>query len=886
MTRRSVKKTPSTGTSTDQPANKLESLEQAAEALKESNIRFRTIVQTLPSILHLMDQRQRTYYISPNCEKIAGYPPEILKKIGNWIHPEDMARVQRIFDRAYRTKKPGKNFEYRAVRKNGEIWIASASWEPIIAEDGSFQGFVVQTADVTAQKQTENALRDSELRYRNLVEKIPAVTYLASPFNPGELFFVAPQIKDLLGYSPEEWLTTPKNWAKQLHPEDRPRLLKAARQSARTGVPFVQEYRLRTRDGRTLWVYDQAYLLKNPSGTPLYFQGIVQDITVRKKSEERYRQVVETADEAILVIQDDRVKFANPKSEELSGYSIQEQMTRPFLDFMHPDDRAMIQNNYLRRLKGRKSPSRYEVRFLHKSGGLRFISLNLKLIAWGDRPASLVFATDITKTKEAQNLLRESQERYRTLFEETGDAVVLTSEEGKFLAANRSARKLFGIKTKRELSDSSILDFFHQSTDRQFFIREIQQKGFVRDYEITYRNRGGELINGLVSAVLHKNQNDRPIYFGVIRDITKKKREEEAIREREKKYRALIENTDTGFVILNKKGQVMDANRRYVLLTGHRRLKDILGRGVQEWTEENERAKNLAAVKQCFRQGFIQGLEITYRDPRGQRIPVEIDATVVKGAEGPRIFSLVRDITQRKATEMALKASRRQLRNLSEHLQTILEKEKKEISRRIHDDLGQQLTALKMDVFWLNQRLSPDQPALSEKIKSMTRLIDGTIHTIQKISRELRPPLLEHLGLPAALEWQLKDFENRTGLKGSLIVSPRQLTLDPDDSTLIFRLFQEMLTNIFRHAKAKAVKITLKKIKNRVNLSVSDNGLGIAPARINDPGSLGLIGMRERVYARGGSLQIRGIPRRGTIIDVEIPLSKRGNNHDKNISRR
>ena len=226
------------------------------------------------------------------------------------------------------------------------------------------------------------------------------------------------------------------------------------------------------------------------------------------------------------------------------------------------------------------------------------------------------------------------------------------------------------------------------------------------------------------------------------------------------------------------------------------------------------------------------------------------------------------------------------LRNLSEHLQSMLEKEKKEISRRIRDDLGQQLTALKMDVFWLNQRLSPDQPALSEKIKSLARLIDDTIHTIQKISRELRPPLLEHLGLPAAMEWQLKDFEKRTGLKGSLIVSPRKWALGPDDSTLIFRLVQEMLTNIFRHAEAKAVKITLKKIKNRVNLTVSDNGLGIAPARIDDPRSLGLLGMRERVYARGGAIKIRGIPRRGTKIAVEIPFSREGENHDKNISSR
>ena len=360
----------------------------------------------------------------------------------------------------------------------------------------------------------------------------------------------------------------------------------------------------------------------------------------------------------------------------------------------------------------------------------------------------------------------------------------------------------------------------------------------------------------------------------------------EALKESELRYRALIETTDTGFVILDEAGRVTDANLQYVRLTGHRRLKEIIGRGVEEWTEENDRGKNRTAVRECFRRGFVRGLEITYRDPRGQRTPVEINATIVNAAEGSRIFSLVRDITQRQATELALKASQRQLRNLSEHLQTILEKEKKEISRRLHDDLGQQLTALKMDLFWLNRRLSPDQPALTEKIKSMSHLIDGAIHTIQKISRELRPPLLEHLGLAAALEWQLKEFQSRAGLKGSLIVSPRQLTLDQEDSTLIFRLIQELLTNIIRHAEAQAVKITLKKIENRIRLTVSDNGLGIAPDRINDPHSLGLFGLRERVYARGGQIQIRGIPRRGTKISVEIPLNRRRKQHDKNISGR
>ena len=886
MTRRSGKKKTSTGALTHPLANKTESLDQAAEALKESDVLFKTIVQTLPSILHLMDQRKKTYYISPNCEKIAGYPPETLKKIGNWIHPEDIAKVQRVFDQSYRKKASGKNFEYRAIRKNGEIWIASASWEPIISEDGSFRGFVVQTADVTAQKQTERALAESELKYRTLVETIPAVTYLASPFKPAELFFVAPQIRELLGYSPEEWLTTPKNWFRQLHPEDRPRLNKAVRHSIKTRAPFIQEYRLLTRDGRTLWVYDQAYLLKDSSGRPLYFQGIVQDITGRKKTEERYRQVVENADEAILVIQDGWVKFCNPKSVEISGYGEKEQMGRPFIEFMDPDHRDLIMKNYTRRVAGKPSPERYEITFIHKDGRPRFLLLNTRLITWDDRPASLVFATDITEKKLVQEALRESEGRYRTLFEATEEGVFIISEAGRVIDINQACRKLFGFKKTDDLNGYYASDFYVSQEHRRAFVKAIHQKGFVHTFEATYRRFNGTSFQGVVSATLQRDDQGRPLFMGIIRDMTERRKAEGALRESELKYRSLIETTDTGFVILDERGKVVDANPNYVRLTGNRRLQDILGRGVEEWTEENERAKNRSAVRECLRRGFIRGLEINYRDSRGRRTPVEIDATVVKDSEGRRIFSLVRDITQRKETERALKASRGELRSLSEHLQTILEKEKKEISRRIHDDLGQQLTALKMDVFWLTQRLSPDQPALSEKTKAMSRLIDGTIHTIQKISRELRPPLLEHLGLTATLEWQLKDFQNRTGLKGSLTIIPRQLTLDPEDSTLIFRLVQEMLTNIIRHSQAQAVRITLKKMENLVRLLVSDDGLGITPDRINDPHSLGLIGLRERVYARGGTIKIRGIPQGGTKIAVEIPLNRREKHHDKNTSRR
>jgi len=194
----------------------------------------------------------------------------------------------------------------------------------------------------------------------------------------------------------------------------------------------------------------------------------------------------------------------------------------------------------------------------------------------------------------------------------------------------------------------------------------------------------------------------------------------------------------------------------------------------------------------------------------------------------------------------------------------------------MHDQLGQALTAMKMDLSWLDNRLPKDQKPLFAKIRSMSKLADATLRTVKRISTELRPGLLDDLGLTAAIEWQAQEFQTRTGIKCAITTDPEDIILDKDHSTAIFRIFQETLTNVARHAKATKVKVSLKEKAGKIELKVKDNGKGITEEQISNPKSFGLIGMRERALFLGGKVKIGGVQDKGTTIIATIPLPKKG----------
>jgi signal transduction histidine kinase len=244
---------------------------------------------------------------------------------------------------------------------------------------------------------------------------------------------------------------------------------------------------------------------------------------------------------------------------------------------------------------------------------------------------------------------------------------------------------------------------------------------------------------------------------------------------------------------------------------------------------------------------------------------------------------MVSDITDRKQAEEQLQASHEQLRSLSAHLESVREEERKNVAREIHDELGQILTALKIDLSSLNEGSTEEQQLLLEKTKSMSELIDMAIETVKRISAELRPPVLDDLGIAVALEWQAEEFNKRTQIKCEFTSKPQDIVLEPDHSTAIFRIFQEALTNVARHSNASRVKAVLTKETDKIVLTIKDNGKGIEKKQIADPKAFGIIGMRERARFLGGELRVNSAPGKGTSITVSIPLTKQENLDAQNI---
>jgi signal transduction histidine kinase len=220
-----------------------------------------------------------------------------------------------------------------------------------------------------------------------------------------------------------------------------------------------------------------------------------------------------------------------------------------------------------------------------------------------------------------------------------------------------------------------------------------------------------------------------------------------------------------------------------------------------------------------------------------------------------------------------LRESEEKLRRLAAHLISVREEERAHIAREIHDELGQVLTGLKMEVGWLAKRLK--EPELVEKTDSMSKLIDSTVQTVRKIATGLRPEMLDDMGLVAAVGWQVKEFQKRTGIRCRAKLPPETAKLDIDLATTMFRIFQEILTNVARHSRATRVDIDLAIDPERVALEVADNGVGIADADRTGKKSLGLLGMHERALLFGGEVRITGTSGHGTRVSVSIPIRQR-----------
>lgn len=379
-----------------------------------------------------------------------------------------------------------------------------------------------------------------------------------------------------------------------------------------------------------------------------------------------------------------------------------------------------------------------------------------------------------------------------------------------------------------------------------------------------------------------------------------KDRAKRALQESEERYLELVDTISEGVVIQDKKGVITSANERFLELIGYKRqevigrpLSAFLGEGWLRKVEEgavqggptaptSAKAQTSPSARASLKSGGEdrwRSLELAWKRKDGKRVYTVLSRRPIHDPKGrfEGYVSVLTDITERRQVELELRRSQEELRSLSHHLQSIREEESKRIAGEIHDVLGQQLTALKIDLSWLASRaasLGESGQEMEEKIRAMSDLVDKTIQSVQKISAELRPVLLDDLGLGPAIEWLAQDFENRTKIQCRVHMGESELDLDPDCTTALFRISQEALTNVARHARATAVEIHLGEENGALILRIGDNGKGIKEKEISAPTSLGLMGMRERIRPFGGQLEIVGSPEKGTVLSVAVPLER------------
>jgi PAS domain S-box-containing protein len=360
-------------------------------------------------------------------------------------------------------------------------------------------------------------------------------------------------------------------------------------------------------------------------------------------------------------------------------------------------------------------------------------------------------------------------------------------------------------------------------------------------------------------------------------DITERRRAEEGLRKAEEQYRNVFDQALEGIYRSSPEGRCLTANPAFAKMLGYDSPQDIV-LSVTDAAHQLfvDPADRLRYSRQLEENEIVRGYESQLVRKDGTTIWVSASCRRVLGPDGNTLYfeGFVEDITERKRAAQDLQRSFEQLRALAGRLQSAREEERKKVSREIHDELGQALTAIKMDLALVLQALPPDKEPAAQRGKAAMMLLDQTVQTVRRIATELRPSMLDDLGLVAALEWAAEDFQARTGTKCGVSLPEEDIALDQERATALFRIFQETLTNIARHAAATEVNGRLSNQDGVLLLEVRDNGKGVNQEQLCAPTSLGILGMRERALLLGGDLTITGAPGQGTVVSARIPVGE------------
>lgn len=483
----------------------------------------------------------------------------------------------------------------------------------------------------------------------------------------------------------------------------------------------------------------------------------------------------------------------------------------------------------------------------------------------------------LLERKQGEEALRASEARYRLMFENNPRPMwVYDSESLGFLAVNEAAVEQYGY-SRAEFLGMTIKEI--RPPEEVPALLDAVKNRAASLYKLgvwKHRKRDGTPFDAEITSHVIPFEG-RAAVMVLCNDVTERKRAEEKLRHSERQLAEAQRLAHIG-------SWEWDIPTNTVVWSDE--LYRIFGFEPQEFRatyeaflerlHPDDRPRVVAVVEKALerRGSFTHYHRVIL--PDGAVSILHNRGEVLVGGDGRpvRMFGTEEDVTERRQAEEQLEESNRQLRALAARLQTVREEESIHIAREIHDELGGALTGLKMDMSWIGKRLSEQsREAVGPKLRSALELLDETVSKVRNISTELRPSVLDDLGLPAAIEWQAREFQKRTETRCKLVSLQEDVTLSPEKSTAVFRIFQEILTNVTRHAHASLVEVSLAQRGGDLILRVSDDGNGFRGGEVGKAKSLGLLGMRERAMIFGGRVDVVGAEGRGTTVTVCIPLA-------------
>jgi PAS domain S-box-containing protein len=612
-------------------------------------------------------------------------------------------------------------------------------------------------------------------------------------------------------------------------------------------------------------------------------ERILQQTSALGESAERFRQIAENIHEIFWLRTADlsNTLYISPAYESVWGRSRESLYRDPhsFFTAIHAEDRPDVVTIVER---DREQGFEVEYRVVRPAGSIRWIrDRGFPIKDESGRFYRVAgIAEDITERKQAEALLHAKEQEVRAIVENAPDLIARYDRSFRLTYANPAFAKSLDLPAEALIGEpilSSIRDAgLDVNEDELAQIRQrfedVFDTGKSCEFEVALpMPTGRRYYNVRFFPELDLNGSVINL-LGIARDITERRITEEELKKEKEILEKIFENIPVMIGFVGEDGGVKLVNPEWERTIGWT-LKELQDQSVDIFAE--------AYPDLAYRQEVLDfvaaatgewvDLKIRVRDGR----VIDAVCAVVHLSDGTKI-AIAQDITDRKRAEEQLRTTSEQLRALTASLRSAREEEGIRIARELHDELGSVLTSLKWDLEEVDKMLSAANQAnfsgLRERIATMTKLTDVTIHTVRRVSSELRPAILDDLGLVAAIEWQAQQFESRTGIICHWDCFIEKIDLSQEQATAIFRIFQEAMTNVLRHAQATRVNIAIEDEDGQIILRVRDNGRGITEEETTGLRSLGLIGMRERVQLIGGQVEISGTAGRGTTLTVRVPF--------------